>query len=71
MSRKAHIVGVGESQYTTWGKIVDETEHALAHKAIIKAVTDAGLSIDDVDGLASFAETMIGGNLQKYCYKYW
>ena len=22
MSRKAHIVGVGESQYTKWGKIV-------------------------------------------------
>lgn len=56
MSRKAHIVGVGESQYTKWGKIVDETEHALAHKAIMKAVADAGLSIDDVDGLASFAE---------------
>ena len=53
---KAHIVGVGESQYTKWGKIVDETEHALAHKAIIKAVEDAGLTIDDVDGLASFAE---------------
>lgn len=56
MSRKAHIVGVGESQYTKWGKIVDETEHALAHKAILTAVADAGLSIDDVDGLASFAE---------------
>ena len=56
MSRKAHIVGVGESQYTKWGKIVDETEHALAHKAILKAVADAGMSIDDVDGLASFAE---------------
>ena len=56
MSRKAHIVGVGESQYTKWGKIVDETEHALAHKAILRAVADAGLSIDDVDGLASFAE---------------
>ena len=56
MSRKAHIVGVGESQYTKWGKIVDETEHALAHKAILRAVTDAGLSIDEVDGLASFAE---------------
>jgi acetyl-CoA acetyltransferase len=56
MSRKAHIVGVGESQYTKWGKIVDETEHALAHKAIIRAVTDAGLSVADIDGLASFAE---------------
>lgn len=56
MSRKAHIVGVGESQYTKWGKIVDETEHALAHKAILSAVSDAGLSADDIDGLASFAE---------------
>ncbi len=56
MSRKAHIVGVGESQYTKWGRIVDETEHALALKAILTAVADAGLSIDDVDGLASFAE---------------
>ncbi|TNF34777.1 MAG: hypothetical protein EP312_05515 [Gammaproteobacteria bacterium] len=56
MSRKAHIVGVGESQYTKWGKIGDITEHALAHQAIMKAVADAGLSVDDVDGLASFAE---------------
>lgn len=56
MSRKAHIVGVGESQYTKWGKIVDETEHALAHKAILRAVADAGLAVDDIDGLASFAE---------------
>lgn len=56
MSRKAHIAGVGETQYTKWGKIVDETEHALAHKAIMSAVADAGFSIDDVDGLASFAE---------------
>lgn len=56
MSRKAHIVGVGESQYTKWGKIVHETEHALAHKAILRAVTDAGLRADDIDGLASFAE---------------
>jgi len=37
---RAHIVGVGESRYTRWGKIGDVTEHALA----------------DVDGLASFAE---------------
>jgi len=56
MSRKAHIVGVGESQYTKWGKIQDETEHALALKAIIRAVEDAGLTVDDIDGMASFAE---------------
>ncbi len=53
---RAHIVGVGESQYTRWGKIGDVTEHALACQAIQRAVADAGLSIDDVDGLASFAE---------------
>ena len=56
MNRKAHIVGVGESQYTKWGRIGDVTEHALALQAISTAVADAGLSIHDVDGLASFAE---------------
>ena len=57
MSRlRAHIVGVGETQYTRWGKIGDVTEHALACQAISRAVADAGLSMDDVDGMASFAE---------------
>ena len=56
MGSGAHIVGVGETQYTKWGKIGDVTEHALACQAILSAVEDAGLSIDDVDGLASFAE---------------
>ncbi len=57
MSRpRAQIVGVGESKYTRWGKIGDVTEHALACQAIQRAVEDAGLSMDDVDGLASFAE---------------
>ena len=53
---RAHIVGVGESNYTRWGKIGDISEHALACQAISRAVADAGLSMDDVDGLASFAE---------------
>jgi len=56
MSRKAHIVGVGESKYTRWGKIGDVTEHALACQVIQRAVEDAGLDMDDVDGFASFAE---------------
>ncbi|MCP3983578.1 MAG: hypothetical protein GY723_04275 [bacterium] len=54
--RKAHIVGVGETLYTRWGKIGDVTEHALACQAIGRAVEDAGLDLSDVDGLASFAE---------------
>jgi len=49
-------VGVGESAYARWGQIGDVTEHALACQAIQHAVADAGLSMDDVDGLASFAE---------------
>jgi len=56
MSRRAHIVGVGESAYARWGRIGDVSEHALALQAIQRAVADAGLSMDDVDGLASFAE---------------
>ena len=56
MSRKAHIVGVGETRYTKWGKIGDVTEHALACEAILSAVEDAGLAMDNVDGMASFAE---------------
>jgi len=53
---RAHIVGVGESRYARWGRIGDVSEHALACQAIARAVADAGLSLDDVDGLASFAE---------------
>ena len=53
---RAQIVGIGETRYTKWGKTDDTTEHALACQAIQRAVADAGLSIDDVDGLASFAE---------------
>ncbi len=49
-------MGVGESAYARWGKIGDVSEHALACQAIQRAVADAGLSVDDVDGLASFAE---------------
>ena len=54
--RRAQIVGVGETRYTRWGKIGDVSEHALACEAIARAVADAGLSLDDVDGLASFAD---------------
>jgi acetyl-CoA acetyltransferase len=49
-------VGVGETRYTKWGQIGDVTEHALACQAILRAVADAGLSMDDVDGMASYAE---------------
>ncbi|MGP8059789.1 MAG: thiolase C-terminal domain-containing protein [Acidimicrobiales bacterium] len=54
--RNACLVGVGETEYTKWGGITDRSEYQLALEAITAAVADAGLAIDDVDGLASFAE---------------
>lgn len=54
--RRAHLVGVGETRYARWGRIGDVSEHELACQAIQRAVADAGLSMRDVDGLASFAE---------------
>lgn len=53
--RRACLVGVGETRYARWGRITDRSEHALALEAILNAVADAGLSVDDVDGLTSFA----------------
>jgi acetyl-CoA acetyltransferase len=54
--RRACLVGIGETRYAKWGGIVDTSEYQLAISAIGRAVADAGLSMDDVDGLASFAE---------------
>ena len=53
--RRACLVGVGETRYARWGGITDASEHALALQAILNAVADAGLDVDAVDGLTSFA----------------
>lgn len=45
-----------ETGCARWGGITDASEHALALEAILKAVADAGLTVDDVDGLTSFAD---------------
>jgi acetyl-CoA acetyltransferase len=52
---RACLVGVGETRYARWGGIADASEHALALEAILKAVADAGLAVDQVDGFTSFA----------------
>ena len=51
---KACIVGVGETEYTKWGGI-HRSEFSLACEAIVKAVADAGLSVDDVDGFVAYS----------------
>jgi acetyl-CoA acetyltransferase len=51
----ACLVGVGETRYARWGEITDASEHQLACEAIRAAVDDAGFTMDQVDGLGSFA----------------
>jgi acetyl-CoA acetyltransferase len=53
---RACVVGVGETRYAKWGGITEASEYLLAVQAILAALADAGISVDDVDGLASFAE---------------
>jgi acetyl-CoA acetyltransferase len=54
--RRACLAGIGETRYTKWGGLVGSSEYSLAIEAIQRAVADAGLSIDEVDGFSSFAE---------------
>ena len=54
--RRACLVGIGETAYAKWGGISGTSEYQLAISAIQTAVADAGLSMDEVDGLASFAD---------------
>jgi acetyl-CoA acetyltransferase len=54
--RDACLVGVGETRYAKWGGITDTSEYQLAVEAVLAAIADAGMTPDDVDGLASFAE---------------
>ena len=51
----ACIAGVGETRYAKWGGITEASEYQLAVQAVLAAVEDAGLTVDEVDGLASFA----------------
>jgi len=54
-SKRACIVGIGQTEYTKWGKITDRSEFQLACEAIQKAVQDAGLVTSDIDGFASYS----------------
>lgn len=53
--RAACIVGLGETEYRKWGGFTDRSELELACEAIKRAVADAGLTLNDVDGLCSYA----------------
>jgi acetyl-CoA acetyltransferase len=48
-------VGIGETEYTKWGGIADRSEFQLACEAILKALDDAGLSTDELDGFSTYS----------------
>jgi len=52
---QAAIVGIAESEYVKWGQLTRCTEYQVALETIVAAVADAGLTMDDVDGFASFS----------------
>jgi acetyl-CoA acetyltransferase len=49
------IVGIGETPFFKRGKSYPLTTHEMAGQAIKAAVADAGLSLDDVDGITFYA----------------
>ncbi|MBW8785309.1 MAG: thiolase [Novosphingobium sp.] len=51
----AAIVGIGRTPYYFRGTSAPQTIYELIGKAVFAALEDAGLSIEDVDGLAFFA----------------
>lgn len=55
MKDKCAIAGVGSTQYYKRGESVPQLPMELAAKALLAACDDAGLTIDDVDGLALYS----------------
>lgn len=54
------VVGVGETDFYRRGQSYPQTIYELAGKAILNAVADAGLTVDDVDGITFYG---YGGGL--------
>ena len=49
------IVGIGQTEFTKWGRITDQSEFHLACRAVLAAAADAGLPCAEIDGFASYA----------------
>jgi acetyl-CoA acetyltransferase len=52
---KTAIVGVGATPYYRRGQSMPQTSMELAGKAVIAALADAGLTVDDLDGFALYS----------------
>lgn len=55
MKDAAAVVGVGATPYYKRGQSLPQTPLELAGKATLAALDDAGLTVDDVDGLALYS----------------
>ena len=54
-SKRACIVGIGQTPYSKWGSVTSESEFSLACRAILAAVREAGLEPKKIDGFSSFS----------------
>ena len=52
---KTAVVGVGATPYYKRGRSLPQTPLEMAGKAMLAALDDAGLTVDDVDGLALYS----------------
>jgi acetyl-CoA acetyltransferase len=52
---QAAVVGVGATPYYKRGQSLPQTPFEMAGKAMLAALDDAGLTVDDVDGLALYS----------------
>jgi len=57
MKDKTAVVGVGATPYYKRGQSVPETELSMACTAILAALDDAGLTIQDLDGFAIYSNS--------------
>src|ERR1700683_240466 len=54
---KTAVVGIGATPYYRRGESLPQTELELACKAILAALEDAGLTINDLDGFAIYSSS--------------
>jgi len=70
---KVAIVGWGQSHMDRrWdGVTMDRSCGGLSKEACLKAIADAGLSLDDIDGLITSAETRAGSDAPRAAASWW
>jgi len=79
-NRSPCIVGIGQSEYTKWGGIMDRSQFQVTAEAVRAALADAGISAREVDGFTSFSgdaneanmmHVAIGGEVLRFSGMVW